>query len=55
MKGLEPDEAASLTAYMAGIPIAEGRWTIRQINQLLFLREMRATGRFGLSDGSTIH
>ena len=46
MRGLAPDEAANLTAFMAGIAIGETRWTLRQINQLLFLREMNRTGQF---------
>ena len=50
-KGLAPEEAASLTAFLCGIPIAEVRWSLRQINQLLFLREMARTGRFGPGDG----
>jgi hypothetical protein len=36
---------------MCGIPIADGRWSIRQVNQLLFLKAMVRTGRFGASDG----
>ena len=31
--------------------IAEVRWSLRQVNQLLFLREMARTGRFGPVDG----
>ncbi|MDQ3128955.1 MAG: hypothetical protein M3Q66_10965 [Chloroflexota bacterium] len=46
MRGLAPDEAANLTAFMAGITIGEARWTLRQINQLLFLRQMNRTGHF---------
>ena len=46
MRGLAPDEAANLTAFLAGIAIGETRWTLRQINQLLFLREMNRTGHF---------
>jgi hypothetical protein len=46
MRGLAPDEAANLTAFLAGIPVGEARWTLRQINQLLFLREMNRTGQF---------
>jgi hypothetical protein len=52
MKGMQPDEAANLTAFMAGIPIAEAHWTLRQVNQLLFLRRMQETGHFGLTDGT---
>ncbi len=44
MLGLAPDEAANLTAWMAGIAVREVAWTLRQINQLLFLREMNRTG-----------
>jgi hypothetical protein len=50
-RGLAPDEAATLTAFMCGIPIDDVRWSIRQVNQLLFLRELARTGRFGPSDG----
>ncbi len=51
MRGLRADEAATLTAFLCGIPIAEVRWSLRQVNQLLFLREMARTGRFGPVDG----
>ncbi|HUQ77266.1 MAG TPA: hypothetical protein VM427_00140 [Patescibacteria group bacterium] len=46
LRGLAPDEAANLTAFLAGIAIGEARWTLRQINQLLFLRAMNRTGQF---------
>lgn len=46
MRGLAPDEAANLTAYLAGIAVGDTHWTIRQVNQLVFLREMARTGRF---------
>lgn len=51
MRGLSPTEAANLTAFMCGIPIAEVHWSLRQVNQLLFLRELARTGRFGPFDG----
>lgn len=51
MRGLEPEEAANLTAFLCGIPIGEVHWSLRQVNQLLFLREMARTGRFGRQDG----
>ena len=50
-RGLTPEEAATLTAFMCGIPIADGRWSIRQVNQLLFLKAMVQTGRLGPLDG----
>jgi hypothetical protein len=46
IRGLAPDEAANLTAWLAGIQVGESRWTIAQINQLLFLREMNRSGHF---------
>ena len=49
--GLSPDEAANLTAFMNGIPLDGAHWSLRQVNQLLFLRELRRTGRFGPKDG----
>ena len=51
MKGLAPDEAANLTAFLCGIPVADVHWSLRQVNQLLFLRELARTGRFGRADG----
>ncbi|MGK2851729.1 MAG: hypothetical protein ACSLFN_12565 [Candidatus Limnocylindrales bacterium] len=53
MRGLAPDEAANLTAFLCGIPIADVHWSLRQVNQLLSLREMARTGRFGPADGET--
>jgi hypothetical protein len=55
LKGMAPEEAANLTAYMAGIPVGEAHWTLKQINQLLFLRQMHQTGRFGGPDGNRTH
>jgi hypothetical protein len=52
MKGLSPDEAASLTAFLCGLPTTDLHWNIRQLNQLLFLRSLRQTGRFGGDDGT---
>ena len=46
MRGLAPDEAANLTAYLAGIDVSGSHWTLRQINQLLFLRQMNRSGHF---------
>ena len=54
MRGLTPSEAANLTAFLCGIPIAEVHWSLRQVNQLLFLRELARTGRFGARDGGPI-
>lgn len=53
MRGLTPEEAANLTAFLCGIPIDQVRWSLRQVNQLLFLRAMARTGRFGATDGES--
>ena len=50
LRGLTPDEAANLTAWLAGIGVGESSWTLRQINQLLFLREMNRSGQFAEAD-----
>jgi hypothetical protein len=50
MKGLSPAEAANLTAFVCGLPTTDLRWSLKQVNQLLFLRSMRQAGRFGGSD-----
>ena len=55
LKGMAPEEAANLTAFMAGIPVGEAHWTLKQINQLLFLRQMRQSGRFGEKDRDQTH
>ena len=47
MRGLAPDEAANLTAFMSGIHVGEQHWKLKEVNQLLFLRDMQRTGRIG--------
>jgi hypothetical protein len=51
MRGLAPDEAANLTAFLSGIHVGAQTWKLREINELLFLRELNRIGRFGASDG----
>jgi hypothetical protein len=53
MKGMTAAEAASLTAFMCGLPTTDLHWSLKQLNELIFLRRMRETGRFGDSDGKT--
>lgn len=48
LKGLAADEAANLTAYLCGLPVSESRWTLSEVNRLLFLRELLRSGRWGL-------
>src|SRR6266508_2288415 len=53
MRGLAPDEAANLTAFMSGIQVGGQGWKLNQVNKLLFLRELNRSGRFGETDGNT--
>lgn len=55
LRGLTPDEAASLTAFLCGIQVGSGHWHIDEVNRLLFLRELQVAGRFGADDGGTVH
>ena len=52
LRGLAPAEAANLTAFLCGIPVADRHWELREINKLLFLRNLARRGRFGPSDGA---
>lgn len=52
MKGLTPTEAANLTAFICGLSTSDPRWSLNQVNQLLFLRAMRQAGGFGGTDGA---
>jgi len=46
LRGLAPDEAANLTAYLSGLHVGEQHWKLSEVNQLLFLRELNRSGRF---------
>lgn len=52
MQGLTQAEASSLTAFICGLPTTDLRWSLKQVNELLFLRRMRELGRFGNDDGN---
>jgi len=54
LKGLAPEEASNLTAFLCGIPVGQD-WKLKEINQLLFLRELNRTGRFAEIDGPPTH
>jgi hypothetical protein len=51
LRGLAADEATNLTAFLCGFPVTDRHWQLREINQLLFLRELERQGRFGPRDG----
>ncbi len=50
-KGLQPDEAANLTAFLCGIPVSDIRWKLIEVNRLLFLRRLAQMGSWGPLDG----
>lgn len=52
LRGLAPDEAANLTAFLSGIPVTEHHWKLNEVNRLLFIRALARTGRFGERDGA---
>ena len=39
-RGLDPAEAANLVAFLNGLPVGAHTWSLREINRLLFLRDM---------------
>jgi hypothetical protein len=46
MRGLDPAEAANLTAYLCGIGVEGSHWSIGEVNRLLFLRRLARSGRW---------
>jgi hypothetical protein len=52
LRGLAPEEAANLTAYLCGIQIGSQPWKLDEVNRILFLRELQGAGRFGIDDGA---
>jgi hypothetical protein len=52
LRGLAATEAANLTAYLCGIAVGNGGWTLSEINGLLFLRDLIRRGQFGPTDAS---
>ena len=50
MRGLEPAEAANLTAYLSGIAVAGTAWSIGEVNRLLFLRNLARSGHWDAGD-----
>jgi hypothetical protein len=52
LRGLTPDEAANLTAFLCGIPVTDHHWKLSEVNRLLFIRALAGAGRFGERDGA---
>lgn len=53
LSGLAPTEAANLTAFLCGLPVGASPWRLREVNQLLFLRELHRCGRFATDSGAS--
>ena len=51
-RGLDPNEAANLTAFINGLAVGRQPWKIDELTHVLFLRELDRLGRFGANDGS---
>ena len=54
LKGLAPEEASNLTAFLCGIPVGQ-QWKLGEINRLLFLRELNRTGHFNEIGAAPTH
>lgn len=52
LKGLKPEEAANLTAFLCGIEVGDLHWKIVEVNRLLFLRRLAQSGSWGAFDGA---
>ena len=54
LQGLSAGEAASLTVFMCGMPAADLRRSLMQINRVLFQQRLYQLGRFGIGEGERI-
>jgi hypothetical protein len=45
MAGFSAEEAGNLVAHLAGLPIGRTAWTVREVENLLFIRAMAIEGR----------
>jgi hypothetical protein len=50
-RGFTQAEAANLAAYLGGLPLGDQPWTISEVSQILFLRELDRSAAFGPNDG----
>jgi hypothetical protein len=51
-RGLDPNAAANLTAFVNGLAVGEQPWKINELSHVLFLRELDRGGKFGANDGA---
>lgn len=52
LRGLSPDEAADLTAFLAGFAIGGRPWKLVEVNRILFLGSLAERGGWGPDDGA---
>jgi hypothetical protein len=55
LRGLSPEEAADLTAFLAGFAIGSRPWKLIEINRILFLGALARSGTWGPEDGAAGH
>jgi hypothetical protein len=49
-RGLSNDQAAAMIGYVVGLGRCESRWSMRQINGLLFLRNLYSNTDWGRAE-----
>jgi hypothetical protein len=52
-RGLDPNEAANVTALIKGLAVGVQAWKIDELSHVLFLRELDRRGKFGPNDGAS--
>jgi hypothetical protein len=51
-RGLDPNEAANVTAFVNGLAVGVQPWKIDDLSHVLFLRELNRLDTFGENDGA---
>ena len=46
--GFSGQDAAGLISYVVGLPRTDGRWSLSQVNRLLFLRDRYSNTKWGV-------
>ena len=46
--GFSGQDAAGLISYVVGLPRTDGRWSLSQVNRLLFLRDLYSNTKWGV-------
>ena len=51
--GVSSQDAAGLIGYVLGLPACDSRWSLAQINRLLFLRSLYTESKWGETERQT--